>query len=157
MDFVTDFGSVVITFNLHFFINYIPSFFSTDIVITIMYKYAFLILFSRKILLVMCYVLFYHIYSTCNNGITPFTLKNTIILKKINLGVHVIYLRHWNVFTILAKILLPKYYFSNSCTRIHVIKIVSEFTIITGNDDKFFFFLFVLDIGTDAMTFMRGL
>ena len=80
-----------------------------------------------------------------------------MILKKIHLGVHVIYLRHWNVFTLLAKIPLQNYYFSNSCTRIHVIKIVSEFTIITRNDDKLLNFLFVLDIETDAMTFMRGL
>ena len=143
IDFVTDFGSVLITFNLKCFINYIPSFFSTDIFITIMYMYAFFILFSRKIMLVSCYVLFYHIYSTCNNRVTPFTLKNTIILKKVHLGVHVIYLRHWNVFTLLAKISLPKYYFSNSCTRIHVIKIVSEFTIITCNDDKLLFFCYL--------------
>ena len=34
MDFVTDFGSVLITFNLQFFINYLPSFFSPDILIT---------------------------------------------------------------------------------------------------------------------------
>ena len=128
MDFVTDFGSDLITFNLQFFINYIPSFFSTDILITITYMYAFLILFSRKILLVKFYVLYYHIYST------PFTLKNTIIMKKLRLGVQ--YLRYWNVFTLLAKILLQNYYFSNSCTRIHDIKIVSEFTIITHNDDK---------------------
>ena len=112
--------------------------------------YAFLILFSRKILLVTCYILIYHIYSTCNR-VTPYTLKKYYYFeKKIHLGVHV----HWNVFTLLAKILLQNYYFSNSCTRIHVIKIVSEFTIITRNDDKLLIFLFVLDIGTNAMTFI---
>ena len=105
--------------------------------------YAFLILFPRKILLVTCYVLFYHIYSTCNNRVTHFTLKNIIIMKKIRLGVHVIYLRHWNVFMLLAKILLQNYYFSNSCIRIHVIKIVSEFTIITRNDDKLLLFFYL--------------